>query len=313
LKTLFVNHSQKMCGVHQYGDRFFNIIKNDEKYISIYLEADNADQFFSAYFEILPDVVVFNWHGGTMSWLGQHIIQSIPAKTIVFHHEQFEAPLMTMYPDAFIAGSQDEHDPNRPSDRKFYILPRPLFEKEKIVNNNQKITVGSFGTGSPRKGFDEVCRKVCEEFDEAIINIHMTNPFFAHDNGAGLKASIEACQNAISNPKVELNITTDFITNDELAHRLQKNDINIFLYNGSVYGLCGIASVLDFPIGLETPIAINSNPMFRHVGNEFPEINLDNHSISEVLALGNYPSEILKNRWSNKNLRDKFYKMIMEV
>ena len=72
----------------------------------------------------------------------------------------------------------------------------------------------------------------------------------------------------------------------------------------------GLSSAIDYAISCGRPFAINSSYMFRHLRDVYPEINLDNNSIKDVLSLGNYPSMQLKELWSNENIRNKFYDIL---
>ena len=314
MKILFTNHSQQQCGVYQYGARTAKILKSDPRFLLLYVEVDNPEQLYSAVAQFEPDVILLNWALGTQPWLSGEVLNSLNSKKVVFYHDDFNDHLRTFNADAFIVGSQDENDPSRPSENKYYVLPRPIVERDVVEKERGDIiSVGSFGTGSTRKGFQDVVTRVCNEYDEAIINFHITGAYFDYTNGATALAVSDLCRQHVTKPGIQLNITNDFITDEELALRLQQNDINIFMYTHEVPHFAGIASSLDFPVGWGGPIATNGNIMFRHVLKDYPEINLDNHSIEEVLALGNRVSLELREQWSNKNLRDKIYQITQEI
>jgi hypothetical protein len=314
MKILFTNHSQQQCGVYQYGARTAKILESDPRFLLLYVEVDNPEQLYSAVAQFEPDVILLNWALGTQPWLSGEVLNSLNSKKVVFYHDDFNDHLRTFNADAFIVGSQDENDPSRPSENKYYVLPRPIVERDVVEKERGDIiSVGSFGTGSTRKGFQDVVTRVCNEYDEAIINFHITGAYFEDANGATALAVSDLCRQHVTKPGIQLNITNDFITDEELALRLQQNDINIFMYTHEVPHFAGIASSLDFPVGWGGPIATNGNIMFRHVLKDYPEINLDNHSIEEVLALGNRVSLELREQWSNKNLRDKIYQITQEI
>lgn len=314
MKILFTNHSQQQCGVYQYGARTAKIIESDPRFITLYAEVDNPEQLYSAIEQFQPDVTLLNWALGTQPWLTGDVLNSVRGKKVVFYHDDFNDHLRTFQADAFIVGSQDEDDLSRPPENKYYVLPRPIFEKNVIQKaRGDVLTIGSFGTGSTRKGFQDVVTRVCEEYDNAIINFHITGAYFDHTNGGTALAVSDLCRGRITKPGIQLNITNDFITDEELSFRLQQNDINIFMYTDEVPSFAGIASALDFPVGWGGPIAINGNLMFRHVLKDYPEINLNNSSIEQVLSLGNKVSLELRERWSNENLKNKIYQIIKEI
>lgn len=314
MKVLFTNHGQAQCGVYQYGARTAEILQKDDRYFLFYSEIDSPDQLYSAVEQFNPDILLMNWALGTQPWLTAEVLDVVQQKKIIFYHDDFNEHLKTFRADGFVVGSQDEEDPNRPLENRYYVIPRPIVEREIIVKpRTGPIVVGSFGTASTRKGFHVVCNRVNQEFDEAIINLHITHAHFTYDGGAMVQHVSQLCRDQITKPGIQLNITTDFISDEELALRLQQNDINIFMYTEEVPHFAGIASSLDFPVGWGGPIATNGNIMFRHVLKDYPEINVDAHSISEILDAGNKISLELREQWSNQNMRNRVLEMIQEI
>lgn len=305
MKVLLVSHHQELCGIYQYGKRLGRVLGQGNQYEFKYLETNSAEPFLNVLSEYDPDFIIYNWHVSTLSWLTPSITYSINKKQLIFHHEN-DLPYH-LNADGYIMANMQEAPLAR-----MYGLPRIIFDFPLLnVEQNLIPTIGSFGFGFENKGFDNLCRRVSDEFDEAILNLHITSAFFGDRHGEMARSISDRCMAAVSNPKIKLNITNNFIPDEEIVKFLNRNDINIFLYNFEEGR--GLSSAVDYAVSAEKPFGITSSSMFKHVLSEFPELNLDNHSIKDVIAYGNKPSLHFKDAWSAQRVINKFYKILEEL
>jgi hypothetical protein len=304
MKILFVNHIEKQCGVYQYGKRVCDILKKDERYATIYIETNNQDIFFKNIELYNPNVIVYNWHPTTLNWLTKEITNNLKNKKqlIIFHESTFP----NLHYDGLLMSDMSEN-----KDEKKFSLPRPIFETNLIKTKNDKLTFGSFGFGFDNKGFEKICSIVQENFNEAIINLHITNAFFGDKNSVISKKVIENCEKIVQKQNINLNITTQFIDDSEILSFLNNNDVNMFLYDNLIGR--GLSSVIDYATSIDTPLVINNSHMFRHLLNDKPKISIDNNNILSILDLGLEPIHHFRNKWSNQNLRNKFYEILSEI
>ena len=107
------------------------------------------------------------------------------------------------------------------------------------------------------------------------------------------------CMSKITKPKISLNVTTDYISDEELVTFLSKNDINVFLYD--LQPERGQASILDYAISAGRPIGLSNSFMFHHLGEFYDKMNLSKNSIEKIISYGNADILKLQERWSNKN------------
>jgi hypothetical protein len=166
--------------------------------------------------------------------------------------------------------------------------------------------IGSFGFASEHKGFDDIVRLINEQYDEAQINLHITKAHYGDEDGSRQNRVINQIKEISLKPKIKLNITTDFIGNEELLEFTHNNDIIILAYKSGK----DPSSLPDYPISTNTPIAITSIGMFSHIYNENLDINLK--TIPEILEYNkktNYVSE-LRNKWSREILCEEFENLI---
>ena len=108
---------------------------------------------------------------------------------------------------------------------------------------------------------------------------------------------------------MKLQITTEFITDEQLLQFLNQNDLNIFLY--PIYNeYYGLSSSIDFALACHKPIAICKSNMFSHLFNVSPSICIEDNPLPIILKNGIEPLKKLYNDWSQKNFVEKIDKII---
>jgi hypothetical protein len=304
MKILFINHTQQHCGVYQYGKRVSDILSLDNRFIFKYLECDNIDIFINELTSFKPDYLVYNWHSSTLPWLNAEITNNISSiKQLYIFHEGW---LPNFKSDGYIMTDLSENEVN-----KQFSIPRPIFEPELKKINNLIPKIGSFGFGFENKGFEKICKVVRESFDSALIHLHITNPYFGDRYGVISNKVIERCKSIVKNSNIELIITNNFISNNEILDFLNNNTVNIFLYD-DMPGR-GLSSTIDYAISVDTPLIINNSNMFRHILKDKPEISIDNNSINHIINMGIEPIKHFRKKWNNQNMRNKFYEILQKI
>jgi uncharacterized protein YvpB len=305
MRILFINHTQQQCGVYQYGKRISDILISDNRYSFFYYETDTYLEFIKKINELKPDVIVYNWHPSTMNWLTSEITRNLKniKQLFVFHEIVFPSNFKN---DGFIMSDLSEDEKN-----KKFSIPRPVFEKTFKKTENKIPTIGSFGFGFQNKGFERICQLVNSSFDNAIIHLHITNAFFGDRNGNISNKVIQQCKNIITKKNIELIVTTNFMSNDEILDFLNKNTVNMFLYD-NMPGR-GLSSTIDYAVSVDTPLIVNNSNMFRHLLSDRPEISIENKSINDIINMGVDSVQHFRKKWSNDNMRNKFYKILQKI
>lgn len=302
MKILFINHTQEKCGVYQYGKRLSDILVLDSRYDLFYSEIDSLQEFIYVYDNLNPDIIVYNWHPSTLCWLNNQTTLNLKNKKQLFIYHESTIPNHLHY-DGLIMTDLTEN-----INEKKFSIPRPLFEKKINSINNQIPKIGSFGFGFQNKGFERICLEVQNNFDLASIHLHITNAFFGDKDSLIANRVIKNCKNLINKEGIKLEITTNFMTNDEILNFLNGNTVNMFLYDN--LGGRGLSSTIDYAISVDTPLIVNNSHMFRHLTIDKPNISIDNDNILNILNEGLNPVEHFRKKWSNDNLRNKFIKII---
>jgi len=305
MNILFLNHTQKRCGVYQYGKRISEILEKDNRYKLIYSEVENNFDFQKCLETHNPDVILYNWHLSTMNWLNNNITSSLKNKKQLFFFHEIHTPNFSNS-NGMITLDLSEDEKN-----KKFSIPRPLYEFNELKNKNEKLTIGSFGFGFTNKGFDKICSLINENFESAIIKLHISSAFFGDIDGKIALSIIDKCRKKINKKNIELITTNNFLSNKEILSFLNSNDVNIFMYD-SMPGR-GVSSCIDYSLSVNTPIVVNNSNMFRHILSEKPEISIEKNNIIDILNMGIEPVKYFREKWSGQNLRDKFYEILTKI
>lgn len=293
---LLINSTQKQCGVYQYGARIANILNNSIVYNFIHCEISSEWEYDGAIKEHNPLGIIYNYHPLTMEWFRGCTNKDI--KHYVIHHEGTEHTNLTpdywLYADSMI-----------PDEGNKFSLPRPLFENHLFSSSrrNPVPVISTFGFGFGNKGFGRVVKAVNDEFDEAIIRLHIPRAFYGDRDGSATAQVLPGCKAEMKKPNVILEITDNFLTNFELLKFLSRSDLNVFLYD-DMPGR-GLSSVIDYALSVDVPIAINKTYMFRHIYNADPSICVEDKSLKQIIEQGTYPLNEFKDKWSNTEMRKK--------
>jgi len=311
--VLFLNHKIQSCGVYQYGLRLFNILKKSYTYTYVYKEIDNYTEYIDIIHKIKPKMILYNYHGSTMSWLNNNNIFK-NTKNIGIPHESnghmFDLILSI--------------DPNELETNNFFNIPRPIYENVDKLLDNYKITnkkieefinytegenvpiFGSFGFGFTNKGFDKIIQIVNDNYDAAIIKLVITFAHFDPNRDANINHVLQTCNSIIRKPNIKLMILNDFFTNEEVLLFLKSNTCNIFLYD-TMNGR-GTSSVIDYAISVNKPFVISDSFMFRHIYSD--DICVYKTNIRDAIENSKKMLPNLLKKYSNKILIDKIDNII---
>ena len=316
MKILFLNHKIEACGVYQYGLRISNILKKSDKNNYIYVEIDNHSSYLKYISIHNPDIIIYNYHSSTMSWLNSNNIQR-NVKNICIPHES-----SCLLFDYIFTINPDEIETNN-----IYNIPRPIYENiknifisykikddtiDQFINYNEGPDVpifGSFGFGFQNKGFDKIIDIINQNYEKAIIKLVITLAHFDPHNDTNYKVISDLCKSKNINPNIKLLICNKFFTNEEILLFLNANNANIFLYDQMIGR--GISSVIDYAISVNKPVVISDSYMFRHIYSH--EICVYKTNIKDAINNSIKILPELLNMFSNKNLIDKIDKIINNI
>ncbi|MDO8873974.1 MAG: hypothetical protein Q7V05_14790 [Methanoregula sp.] len=265
IKGLFLNTSKAQCSIYESGRMIFEALSLSNQFKLDYLEIDENHREIPLNY----DFFAFNYHPAAMGWLNTRHIKKLPGLKLTFVLEVSPNNPFALCPsddfDIYCA-----LDPTiKIDDKRVYAFPRPL--ESSLVSCNyiepEIPTIGSFGFATPGKGFELIVDAVSKEFVEAVVRINI--PPGTYTNFATWKLYnrnyteylSELCKKVAKNG-VEVIITEDYMTKDQLIEWCGQNTLNCFLYNRMQPGL---SATTDQAITSGRPLAVSTNETFRHI------------------------------------------------
>lgn len=297
--VLFINHPEKQCGVHQFGENVFAAIRHSAEYTFIYCECNSGEELKNFIRVNSPVAVIYNYYGSTMPWLNTTITRKIELPHIGIIHEVTQERVNKANKTLF----------------DFYIAPDPtvlltnpiVFKTGRLIpaftdtiHSPSVPTFGSFGFGTKGKGYTKIIEVVQQEFDEAIIRFNIPFATFGDADGQGAKTYAEVCRKLIYKQGIQLKITHDFLSQDEVLAFLSQNTINCFFYEENKKR--GISSVIDLALAVNKPVAITKSYMFRNVTHTSPSICIEDTTLKTIIKNGTDPLQQYKKEWTAENL-----------
>ncbi len=332
-KILFVTHQPKQCGVYEFGKNVYDAISQSQIYDFIKIECDSLDKLQKEINSGDPSAIIYNYHPSVMPWLVTKISKGVYKNNIAGNqivqigiiHEitQEVADSATGYGNKIIIGASQR---KLNSLFNFYIAADPtLLLKNPLVFKTGRLipeyknsmptptipTIGSFGFGTPNKGFEKLVAKVREEFTEAVIRLNIPSADFGDPEGLSARKIANNCRELIKNENIKLEISHVFLTDSKLLDFLASNSINAFMYEDT--GGRGLSSTVDNALAVNRPIAVSNSSMFRHILNSCPSVNIQKFSLKEIMKNGTQCLQNLSKNWDKENLCWEYERILQTI
>lgn len=294
-KVIFISNTPDRCGVNQYGKSVYGLLSKSDKLQMCYAPCDTYVDAVQQIYRFSPDVIVYNYHRYTMAWLDKSFVKRFPKmKQIAIEHEvSMPAPknLTKRIPQA--------------------TLPRVLYPCVDKYKDKDIPIIGSFGFGGWHKNFHGLVSMVQEQFDEAVIRLHMPPSAYIDPTGEIAKQVSFECISRVEKPGIKLEIDFDFFTLDQLLTWLNQNTLNAFNYVRNKKQI-GISSVIDWALSARRPIAISDSFMFSHLADVAPLIRMDMNPLQNIIDRGTRVLEPYYRKWSNEAFIKTWERILLE-
>ena len=216
-KVLYVSRKVQRCGVHDYGERIVNILKNSQKYEYSVSYPDNSKEFLSHVFRYRPDAIIYNYYPSTLYWLNEHTRDIIDTPQIIIYHESSIA----FTPDGIC-----KVDPTGEDDlqNNIFHLPRPLHDnlsQTEFLNHDVPV-IGSFGFGFANKNFPYIAQLVKEQFDEAVLRLSIPYAEFGDNDGRSARFEVDKIKKILSGTKIQLDVKIESV----ISKAITKGNMN---------------------------------------------------------------------------------------
>ncbi len=289
-RVLIINSQDERCGVFQFGKNFANIVQKSWKHsysFHIFKDVQTLIEASNYY-----DLFIINWHEKLFPWLDDDLIAAlkIPVAFIGGHD---------CYPSFINKAHILDATSCNPASSRITPIPRPVREFWPLPDP-ERITIGSCGFNFHSKNFQHVATVVAQSFDDALIRLHIGQ----HPHGNDIRQIEKSIQQQLWNlakPNIDIEISTDFLSDEDLVAFLSENTANVFLYPPFQGELRGLSSTIDKALAAKKPFAISDSSMYRHINHE-KKFLLSHFSLADIIGFG---TEHIKPFWeehSEKNL-----------
>jgi len=301
--VLFVNYDEVQCGVFQYGRNLFNALNKSDKYQFTYAKVKNIKEIDAQVKSSRCEAIIYNYHPQTLKFINPQMRRRYPQVNIALMHEMTQAEADSM-PDKFF-----QHyvmgDPtlveNNPAVFKTGRLILPYTNTQPVPD---VVTIGTFGFSVGSKGYQRLIDVVQQEFDEAIIRVHIPSNGLIDADGAAAHQQVEECRQRIRKPGIRLQASHDFLDLNGVLNFLAGNTLNAFLYDQ--IKVAGISSSPDHAMAVRRPMAITKSIMFRHLHSVYPRITIEDTSLRQIIANGIEPFAHLYTLWNEDHIREEY-------
>jgi SAM-dependent methyltransferase len=307
---LFANYGVPNCGVHQYGKSLYRVLKGSSKYDVAYADVKSMLDLDEAMSLSKYALLLVNYHPQTFAFAHPDTPPryGIPVVAVMHEMTQDESEQMPRrFVQYYVMG-----DPTlRPTRDYVFSTGRilPHYENKKPMPAIP--TIGSIGFSVGTKGFQRLVTAVQEEFDEALIRINIPANGIIDREAASARQQAELCRQRLHKPGVKLEVTHDFLDDQQLLEFLASNSLNAFLYDYIPRG--GISSSPDHAMVVRRPLAVSRSVMFRHLHGVKPSITFEDSSLRAIMENGIAPYENLLREWSPESVLAQYEGIIAQA
>lgn len=280
MRILFVNTTNPVCGVHQYGENLAAVLSDNPELHVHYVKPDSEAGFRYEHMKFEPDVTLYNWQGLIGGWMGCAPFAGIGKQVLVYHDlgANFNAFNAVLFSDP----TMRDHD-------NWYSIGRPLNYVPGIYSDGPgerplRVGVHGFLGGGMEHALNKAQIDLPGPF---TLRAHLPASPFVDPHGHAAATSMAICRSFVRS-NVTLEVTTRFLSWHELVLWLSQNDINLYLRDHRI-PFPGVSSALDAALCARRPIGINQCNGFRHLHDCSPSIKLEERTVQQILDSGLAP------------------------
>lgn len=297
-------NEDKPCGVGLIGKLIGESLIKSKKYNFNILYTDAVEDLINKIEELNPISIIYNFHEGTTPWAKDNNIRNIYSniKHIMLHHDVNQNFInnysvennynfkYVISPDTTLVSSKNIFTVNR-------LMPN-YYGKE--YTENDIPVIGFHGFGGGHKGISKIANKVVEEFDEAIIRLHIPDSRYGANIQEAYRRVEEVKYITRHKSNIKIKSSHELLETKEIIDFLSQNTINCYFYD--YMDGAGLASSTDYALAARRPIAVTKSHQLRNFIGINPSICIEDNSLRDIISFGIDPLKNLYKLYSEENV-----------
>lgn len=324
-KVLFVTQGmdghRAACGIGLMGRVVGETLLDHPKYKFELLYADDYATIESKVQEFDPCAIIYNYAPGTTPWM-DHAIEERRRLSHIKHfrmmHDMHQGIADSFRPEnnygwEYIIAD----DPTVRETNHVFITNRLLPAKptKSYVETGVPI-IGFQGFSSihtnDHKGIRKVAHQVVQEFDEAIIKLHIPFGYYGDPHGHAARARVEEVKSIIaSKPGIRVEASFDLLDTQEVIDFLAQNTVNCYFYD--YLDGAGLASSPDYALAARRPIAVTRSHQMRNFWNLEPTVLIEQTNLRTIIQNGTKPLESLYEAYSKESVHNDYARILDKI
>jgi len=296
-KVILVTGATKECGIYQYADSVYEILKTSKKYDFEFLATNSHKEFNERVLTVDPCAIIYNHHPATMRWLDNGITRPIGRNSDIVqiaivgheHVNRFTGINSYIFTDPRNKNVEDDYAG---------VPPITYYDDIQYSKPNGTLKIGTSGISNVTKNLASIISLINDQFTEdVILNLHLSSGSFVDPSGGLSKSLADACRkHAKSN--VQINVTQEFFNKKDLITWLNGNDINLYWYQTP--NVPGVSGSVDRALASKKPFGVNGSSFLSHVKRDFND--LTKTPIKDIVNSGIEPLNEFYNAWNPQKL-----------
>ena len=265
IRGLFINPSKTNCSIYESGAMISRILTDSRAYDLDIINISREDVLNENYG--IPngyDFYLINWHSWALPIKEDRIKKLVGKKLCIVLEVSAEEMFPKLYTQPTWFDACMVIDPTKQREKNGYPFPRPILFVENLrpLLSDKIPVLGSFGLLTAGKRFEEIITNA-NKMDNCIVRINVPPAFWAWDS-PGCKRLVDFANELrrLAKGTIDLRITDNYMTQEELIRWCSENTINIFPYYRKQPGL---SAVTDQAISSGRGIAVTNCDTFRHI------------------------------------------------
>jgi hypothetical protein len=300
IRGLFVNSEKANCSIYEAGVAIKEALGTNDRFQLDYAEFNSRIPIPRGY-----DFYLINWHHIVLPY-NRAIIQGLRGLKIAIVLEVGPVNPLPLIP-ADLFDVYMVIDPTKERKGNIYPFPRPL---EKMVEKKElldKFSIGSFGLLTPGKKFEEIIMNA-NIIGDCIVRMNFPPVTWLNERTV-TKRLLDYADflRKFAEPQVDLRITHNYMTKQELMSWCSQHHLNSFPYYRNMDGL---AAVTDQAISAGRGLAVTDCNTFRHIHKYISCYPYQNYEELAESTVGGVLK--MQEDWSQENFLRTFINMLGE-